>query len=323
MSTIEENIPAFSMWKMFNDTVPVLMKGDCSETSVRRLASIIQSKEFSNIFIFSKDPLLTFQEYHKIEQKYKAFTTWLLGQFFYLLGHDRFSKIHDIIIDTQLCILDQLSKTQLHVYNELAGEYNKAFDLLVNYSKEPSNKLLLKVFIPEMFEDLNTKLDLSQVHMEVSSKKKCLLVIGKLIKFVKYILMENFLFYSFDDGTYKTLDSILYLLSVSDTQMKLDIIDIFINIFSKPKHDFKEYDLEITKKWLIFSSLFEQFIYNIYNLQVDLKNKALDHFENLLVSYLKMGRDFKSTDRINMFIFSKSLERRDFLPSKKCVIGRN
>lgn len=43
MSQEIENIPAFSMWKMLNETVPVLTKGDCPETSVKKLATIIQS----------------------------------------------------------------------------------------------------------------------------------------------------------------------------------------------------------------------------------------------------------------------------------------
>lgn len=316
MSTIETNIPAFGMWKMFNDTVPVLIRGDCSESSVKRLAGIIQSKEFSNIFIYSQDPQVSFEQCQEIGEKYKAFTTWLLGHFFYLLGYDRFSKIHDIIIETQLSVLDQLSKTQVHIYHELAKEYHQAFDLLVNYYKEPHDKLLLHVFIPATFTDLKAKLDLTQIYIEISSKRKCILLIGKLMKFIKFILLENFLFFSFDDSTLKSLDAILYLMSVGDSSIKLDVIDIFLNIYSQPRHDFEEYDLHILKKFKSFSSLFEQYVYTIYNSEVELKNQDRNNFEILLIMYLQIKRDVNCVKRISNFIFSKCLETcNNVLPS--------
>lgn len=322
MSTIEMNIPAFGMWKMFNDTVPVLIGGDCSESSVKRLAGIIQSKEFSNIFIYGQDPQVSFEQYEEIGEKYKAFTTWLLGQFFYLLGYDRFSKIHDIIIETQLSILDQLSKTQVHVYHELAKEYHQAFDSLVNYYREPHNKLLLQVFIPATFTDLKAKLDLTQIHIEISSKTKCILLIEKLIKFIKHILLENFLFFSFDEGTFKSLDATLYLMSVCDTLIKLDIIDIFLNIYDQPKHGFDEYDVDILKKFKVFSSLFEQYIYSIYNSGVEMDSRDREKFEKLLTTYLQINRDVNCVKRISNFIFIKCLETRtSFLPSKNVLLA--
>ncbi|KAJ8938742.1 hypothetical protein NQ318_016037 [Aromia moschata] len=305
MSTIVENIAAFSTWKMFNDTVPMLIKDDCSETSIKRLANIIQKKEFSHIFIFCKEPGMEFEQYQAIEARYKAVTTWLLGHFFYLLGHERFSKVHDIVVDTQLCILDRFSKTQLYIYRQLANEYLKAFELLIEYRKKPPCRLILKVFVPENFEDLNAKLDLSQAYIEISSKEKCVLVI------------ENF-----DDNTYKTLDNLLYLLAEEDVQLKLDVIEIFLDIFNKSRHNFNDYNLEITRNWTIFLSLFEQFFYNVYNSQIHIGDK-IHRFETLLTSYLDLHCDLKSDNRVNTYIFKKSLNKcdTDLMPSETVILA--
>ncbi|KAJ8979822.1 hypothetical protein NQ317_002087, partial [Molorchus minor] len=308
MSTMEENIPAFPMWKMFNDTVIVLIKGDYSEIGIKKLANIIQSKEYSNLFNCCKDPEVGFEQYQEIGEKYKAFTTWLLGQFFFLLGNERISKIHDIIIDTQLCILDQLSRTQLYNYNELANEYIKAFDLLIKYHKEPRSKLILEVFIPKTFDDLSTQLDLKQVFIEISSKEKCLLVIQKLVKLIKYILMESFLFYSFDDNTLKILQNLLYLFSEENIQLKLCVVEVFIEIFCKPRHEFQDYVLDIKRSWYKFTSLFEQLVYGVYNGQIELKENDIKTFESLLILYLKMDFHNKRNKGINNYIFKISSE---------------
>lgn len=93
MSSLEERIPAFSMWKMFNDTVPALCRmEEHPEPNVKRLANIINSEEFSNIFVYNNTHSLGLEEYTTISRMYKAFTEWLLGRFFYLLSYEKLSR---------------------------------------------------------------------------------------------------------------------------------------------------------------------------------------------------------------------------------------
>lgn len=138
----------------------------------------------------------------------------ILGQLFYLLGCERFSKLHDVIVDTQLCVLDQLSHTQLHIYQEISEEYSKAFDLLIGYWRQPNDHLILELFVPQPFDDLSEKLDLTQTFMDISSKPKCLMVLDKLIKFIGFFLMEEFSFYSLHKYTHKNLDNLLFVLQI-------------------------------------------------------------------------------------------------------------
>lgn len=92
-NSIEECIPAFSMWKMFNDTIiPTLSKMEYSESSLQKLASIVKTKEFLKIVVYNHEPTLTFKEYQHILNKYKIFTLWLLGRFFYFLSCEKLTR---------------------------------------------------------------------------------------------------------------------------------------------------------------------------------------------------------------------------------------
>lgn len=92
MSGIEEMIPAFSMWKMFNETIPALFKMENCESNVEKLVKIIKSEEFSNIFVCNYETTWTFEKYEAISNKYKSFTVWLLGRFFYLLSYEKLCR---------------------------------------------------------------------------------------------------------------------------------------------------------------------------------------------------------------------------------------
>lgn len=158
MPAIEDQIPAFSMWKMFNDTIPALFNLEHCEDNVERLGNIIKSDEFSNIFVYSHNPNLTMQECESLSSKYKSFTVWLLGRFFYLLSSEKLARIHDTIVDAQLRILHLMSVTQPHVYQELAGEYCDALKILTSYLKDCSDvKFNLKVFVPQQHVELKGK----------------------------------------------------------------------------------------------------------------------------------------------------------------------
>ncbi|XP_072378347.1 serine/threonine-protein kinase ATR [Diabrotica undecimpunctata] len=314
MTTLEETIPAFSMWKMFNETIPAIIKAECWEPSIRRLASIIQSKEYSNIlFICAKEVNVTFEQYQEIQKKYKGFTIWLLGQFFYLLGYDKFCKVHDTIIDIQLCILDQLSNTQLHVFDELSKEYKKILNLLVDYCKNSKDKVILEVFIPQNVDDLNQELNLNQVFMEIQSQAKCTSILLKLMKLINYILEENFTCYSFDQSTGEILDNLLFLLSECDEELQLQVIEIFIDLAETDSDVL--YNSEITPKFLIFSNLFEQFVHKTYNSHT-LETKLMERLEKSLQSYLnskkRVKKLFKNIPQICKFLFSITIQNTSF-----------
>ncbi|XP_057666885.1 serine/threonine-protein kinase ATR-like [Diorhabda carinulata] len=323
MSSLEEKIPAFSMWKMFNDTVPVIIKAECWEASIRKLASIIQSKEYSNIlFIYNKEYNVTNEQYQEIQEKYKAFTVWLLGQFFYLLGNEKFSKVHDIIVDIQLSILDQLFNTQLDVFKELSKEYKKVLKLLVDYYKTANQKLVLQVFIPGNLEELNQELNLNPVFMEIQSPSKCTLILQKLLKFIEYMLTKNFTSCGFDEYTFSMLDHLLFLLSNSSEELQLEIADVFIELSTKNTDSINH--PEIKSKFLLFSSLFEKFVYRTFNSR-EINKKNTTKCEQCLLKYLSSSEKtrhlFTNIPHITAFLFNITLNsRKGFAPSEELQI---
>ncbi|CAH0564186.1 unnamed protein product [Brassicogethes aeneus] len=306
--TLEEIIPAFSTWKMINETVPDLLK-DCSEGSLKRLANIIQSKEHSNIFIYDKDPNLSYENYEDIINKYKAFTTWLLGQLLYVISCEKVSKIHDLIVKTQLTILDSLSKTHLNVYSELASEYAKTLELLVNICISDVNNNKLEVFIPKVHDDLK-----------------------KLYGIFDHILVESFTFFSFDESTTKILHNLTYLLSMGPFSIKTLISNTYVSIIEKTKSYHDDYSFIIVKKVMEMASLFEQTIYDVYNVQnkTNINKNDLKKFGEVVEKYFNVCHNFDNViidnkSRISMFVYKKSLENQEnLIPDnvlKSCVLN--
>ncbi|CAH1959456.1 unnamed protein product [Acanthoscelides obtectus] len=314
-----------SYWKMFNEMVPEIRKAECSESGVKKLANIIQSREFSNIiFICTKDPCHTFEKYQDICNKYKAFTTWLLGQFFYFLGSEKFLKVHDIVIDTQINILKHLSKTKLHIYNELYKEYSKALEMLVDFYNSPQETLKLEVFVPEQFDDLSTNLDLTQAFIEVSSESKCVSILEKMMKIIELFLSENFTFYSFDENTTRNLDCLLAMLGSKNLSMKLSIVDIFLSILNNKTFDLVDVNTIIKRKLTLFTMLYEQLVYKVYNEEIWTTTDDMHKFENGLVRFFDIiGKSnwFICLNNLHAFVYKKSLESKGCVPSQEVQVA--
>lgn len=89
----EQKIPALPMWKIFSHTVPNLYNINFKpEDNVQALTRIINSEELSNILVFSPLGHITIDEYNMITAKYKSFTIWLIGRFFYFLSCDHLAR---------------------------------------------------------------------------------------------------------------------------------------------------------------------------------------------------------------------------------------
>lgn len=77
------------MWKSFNET---LTNTKYNESNVKKLANVINTEEFSNILLYNHNPALTFEQHNEINDKYKAFTLWLLDRLFYLLSNEKLTR---------------------------------------------------------------------------------------------------------------------------------------------------------------------------------------------------------------------------------------
>lgn len=91
MAISAEDIPAFPMWKMFYDTIK-LLELEYTESKIEHLAKIVKSQNLSHVFIYNTDETVPYERYKLMYQKYKAFTIWLLGKFFYLSSLNNLSR---------------------------------------------------------------------------------------------------------------------------------------------------------------------------------------------------------------------------------------
>lgn len=281
MSLVENTIPAFSTWKMFNDTIPALFKMENSEINFERLGKILKSDEFSNIFVYKHQPTLTMEEYESVADKYKSFTAWLLGRFFYLLSAEKVARIHDTIVDAQVRILYLLSVTQPHVYHDFSAEYCLALKHLLGYARDSESvNLNLEVFTPQQHTELKGKLDLSPIYIEVTSKTVCLNILKKIMRVFQMIFRRNFSICLVNERMYESLDNFIYIVAECDVGLKLEALDAVFQAVSllEGKH-FPAKFVEIMNN---ITTHFEQLVYEIVNNKVKTTKKEKMLFEDIL-----------------------------------------
>ncbi|XP_063916724.1 serine/threonine-protein kinase ATR-like isoform X2 [Zophobas morio] len=305
MSILEE-IPAFSIWETFHQTIPALMSTKTSERSAEHLAKIIKSGDFTNIFVYSRDPSMSFEAYQTVANKYKSFTTWFLGQFFYLLSCKGLSKSHGVYVDIQLCVLEQLSHTQLNVYDELAKEYSKAFNNVTRFIKCGDESLTLEVFIPVKFHDVCEKLNLDPISVEITKDYESFLL--NFLKIINYIVNHNFDFRCFDADTRRNLDNLLFLISECRCVVKIEILKIYVEMVKKIDCNV-DTDVLILRKVDLFAQYFEQIVYNMYNKRFAPTPKDVEVFEILLLEFLEMNTDKERFMKISEFLLITRFEK--------------
>lgn len=314
---------AFPTWKMLDELVDSLLKpGAIDRNAIQTLANMVMSKEFSRTFIYNKEAGINFQAYEDIVDKYRSFTTWLLGQFFYFLSCDD----DELIVNAQLSIIDQLSRTQVHIYASLAREYCKAILILCDFLKNADKPIKLNVFEPKKNEELSKKLSLKRATIELTSEKICLNLIKKILRIVKFVLVESISFYSVDISTFEVLDNLLFLLCRG--QFECIIFEIFIDLLQRLNCNIHDWNSQILLKFKSFFSFFEQFVYEYYNNQ-NPKNVDNVKFEDLLFNYLEACDSLKAdigqnNARISVFLLKHSLTNNNseesYMPPRKVQI---
>ncbi|XP_030746712.1 serine/threonine-protein kinase ATR-like isoform X2 [Sitophilus oryzae] len=135
--------------------------------------------------------------------------------------------------------------------------------------------------------DLEQKLNLKEAFIEVTNEVVCLNLIEKLLKILKFILLESIKFYSVDHYIHNTLDNLLYLLG--NRKCELFIFEIFIELITLNCHC-NDWDPELEKKVLAFISFFEQMVFD-YFFDKNPANIDKGLFENILEKYITCCKD--------------------------------
>ncbi|XP_044272747.1 serine/threonine-protein kinase ATR-like [Tribolium madens] len=301
--SVPDEIPAFSIWETFNETIPALMAMKSSEKSAEHLAKIIKSGDFTNIFVYSRDPLSSFEDYQRVAGKYKSFTTWFLGRFFYLLSCETLCKSHNVYVDIQLCVLEQLSNTQLSVYDELAKNYCQTLSNLSDFVKFGESTLTVNVFIPEKYADLGEKLNLEPISIEITLRNFQDFFLN-LLKIITFILAQSFDFERFTSATYRNLDDLLLLLSECSITVKLEIVKTYLQLAKK----FDKNNNLIQFKMDLFGRYFEQLIYEIYNRKIATSSREFESFEALVFEFFEQNSERGIFEKLSEFLLTKTGE---------------
>ncbi|XP_050294547.1 serine/threonine-protein kinase ATR [Anthonomus grandis grandis] len=298
---------AFPMWKMLDELVDSLLSkpGPIDKKAIQSLTNTCMHKKFIPTFICQKDPTISFKEYEDITEQYFSFTSWLLGHFFYLLSRDD----DEILVDAQLFIIDQLSRTQLHIYARFEEEYCKASEILCGYLADHSKDVVVNVFDLKKHKELSKKLHLKSALIELKSKQMCLKLIEKLLRVLKFILLESsILGIGTEHASQSILKDLLFLLSEGHFELK--IFDIFSSLLGRVNYNIGDCHSILR----LFFSLFEQFLYDFYNNQNPTKiSESL--FDAVLVQYLETCYSLKAdigqnNERITSFLVEFCLSKQ-------------
>ncbi|KYB25791.1 Serine/threonine-protein kinase ATR-like Protein [Tribolium castaneum] len=304
--SLHDEIPAFSIWETLSATIPALMSMKPSEKSAEHLAKIIKSGDFTTIFVYSRDPLSSLDDYRRIAGKYKSFTTWFLGRFFYLLSCEKLCKSHNVYVEIQLCVLEQLSNTQLSVYDELARDYCETLNSLCHFVKSGHSTLTLNVFVPEKYADLCQKLNLEPIAIEINQRNFPDFFLN-LLRIVKFILGQSVESDCYTSATYRNLDDLLFFLSYSSVAVKIEILKIYLDLAKKfdKKNDFGDL---IRFKMELFGRYFEQLVYEIYNCKIATSTKEFQSFELITFEFFGQNLDTQIFEKLSEFLLTKTGE---------------
>ncbi|KAF5293803.1 hypothetical protein FQA39_LY03288 [Lamprigera yunnana] len=312
MNSIEEDIPAFPMWEMLNKTIiPALLNMEYSDVSLEKLTNIIKTSEFPSIFVYTQNVPMPAEEYEKKKRIYKAFTVWLLGQFFHLLSCDNLSKLHNLVFDAQVRILHYIGITQPYTYDELCAEYVSALKQLNSYHKEGGEHLrTLQIFQLIYVEELKNKLDLNVLPVKIPSKSVCATMQKRLIKVIYEVTLLNIGRYYTNNVVYESLDCLLYVLTECNVELKLVVLESCIQLVKNSPVCFKNLDENFSNKFTSFVSLFEDLIYKIYGKCCEVYDIHFRQFEEIVCELLLNCRNLSGTKenlyRIAVFVSSKT-----------------
>ncbi|KAK4874516.1 hypothetical protein RN001_013876 [Aquatica leii] len=318
MENVEENIPAFPMWKMFNKTViPALLNMEYSDIDLQTLTNIIKTTEFSNIFVYARDLNTPLEDYERKSKNYKAFTVWLLGRFLYLLSCDNLLKIHNLVFDAQVRILHYINMTQPVTYDELCDEYISALKQLNHYYSKCEFKQeseILKVFEPIYTKELEDTLDLNLLSINITSKADCINMQKRLIKLIYEILLQNIEKCYYNDVVYESLQCLQFILRECNIELKLLVLEVHVDLLKHNQIVPEKNDEKFITTFNNFIPLLEILLYNVYDKNYVIAGVHLQQLDTIMIS---LFIHFKNSDglkeklhRIANYLYSKTSNKK-------------
>ncbi|KAK2579409.1 hypothetical protein KPH14_003267 [Odynerus spinipes] len=151
-STLQENnsvAVAESLWKFIHCPVIAIfsdLKNVAAEQMLRSLLeSILKSSlNLKNVLI---PPYNTVPRNEELQEQYEAFTTWLFGTMFYVVGNPLSNEVLHSSIDVQACMLRILAAHHIITFSKISTEYMYILEEITEfyeYAKEEDEITLSK-----------------------------------------------------------------------------------------------------------------------------------------------------------------------------------
>lgn len=223
------------------------------------------------------------------------------------------------MIDTQWRILQRLSVTHPHVYEELSKYYADILKDLNDYHRSviiqsKSNKphICLAMRISDRDIELENKLDLSVLEIKISSEAACIDMQKKMIKLLDKIVRENIIRYYFNSVTDTIIDCLLYIVSECNMELKLMAFEVYVNVLAEYPIKNMGLPFTFTDKLNSFIEYLEPLIYDIFNKKIDVTSSEHAQFENMLTVFLNNTKNLDdkftvTTQNIAAFLIDKEM----------------
>ncbi|XP_065155593.1 LOW QUALITY PROTEIN: serine/threonine-protein kinase ATR [Atheta coriaria] len=315
--TYLQAIPALATWKMLSDTIDTLHTMS-TEKLFERLSIMVEKPALCEMFVFEM-PHVPFEELNVLNQKKKEFTSWVLGQFFYLSTLPNIQRLQKSFVTAQNRILHQMHD---FIYYDLISEYVKVLEQLNQYAQNNyTGDVRLKVFLHEVPEDLAETLKLKALTIEVKNKSDCVNMQGVVLQIVGHSAVQMLDMFYITEMTIALMENLLLVLKYSNLNLKIAVLQIYVNCLeSQQKHPKQIEDVKMiclifetlfTTKCMLGCEKFDKLAVDLFStMKDDLKCQKLyeyillndcvpQKFKEIAIKHVKSIKSFKSNKNLN------------------------
>ncbi|KOX79522.1 Serine/threonine-protein kinase atr [Melipona quadrifasciata] len=153
---------ADSVWKFINNPVIAIFSDLKNATAKQMLCSLLESiiKGSATLTTVLIPPFSNGMQNETLKCQYTAFTTWLFGIMFYLIGNPLSNEVLDNSVEIQACMLRILSRHHVTMFETISNEYMNILQEISEFYKihGEEDEIILDKFHTE--KDVIENLDL-------------------------------------------------------------------------------------------------------------------------------------------------------------------
>ncbi|KAG6794440.1 serine/threonine-protein kinase atr-like [Apis mellifera caucasica] len=144
---------ADSVWKFINSPVIAIFSDLKNATAKQTLCSLLESiiKRSATLTTVLVPPFSNGMQNETLKCQYTAFTTWLFGIMFYLVGNPLSNEILNNSIEIQACMLRILSRHHITMFETISNEYMDILEEISEFYRMNSeeDRIILSKFYTE------------------------------------------------------------------------------------------------------------------------------------------------------------------------------